>query len=952
MTSWSKPTPQQIELAVANLKGNLREQFFSKLRNPEWFDCLNQSSLLSYNINTDDSGTEYREWSALQYLSNIAKEIPDKVMTLIQPILTEMNEQENVNLWLVQNCLFLSIHMPDKYFVQIINQYNRFVKKSKNIGWQDLEQLKIIFRRAKEIDETLAIDLSKNILSVTLEEECEGEWHHFTPHIKLPNTGYDYQETLKIIQNIFSEDSIKLLTIFITIISQDLIKLLSTENIQSYYSSFNIKRTAIEDHSQDKYKKDDPIYILVSAIRDLSLSILRNNQLNEINSMLDILEKSNSPICIRIILHLLRVSNNIPPHVLYKYITDPQIFDNLQYRYEYFHLIQDRFPQLPSDVQDKIFDLINKGANEISEKEKSNNSLTEKECWLLEKLTPIRYSLPQHIENKYKHILYDEFGNERILKKHPDLVFWSETKWGYTSPLEEEQLEKKSIDEIIEYLNSWKPNESYDINAPEVRGLAESIRIDSIKNPDKYLNGLEKFKEIQDPTYIHYLLSGIQESKNITEEQWKNIIIFGEWISKQNNIFENKNRYRDGDSNWYNAKTSLIELFMKAFKDEKKLTNIEENIVSKVYQILKDFSLARDPYLDKHHDKGDADHLTIAINTLHGRSIDAIIKYARWLKNNNKPLKDVENVLDKLFNNNLYLETYAMLSCMLPLLHYMLPQLVERNINKLMPEDVEKREVFDVSWKTYLNYSNIFNEMFPLLQNKFIFVLQNNLYSNEDSNEERRISQHLVTYYARNVFELDSCILSLLFDNPNNNQEQQEFIKFIGFSLWNNDGNQDIDINIIQRFQNFWEWFIKRIEGKEQNYINVLSQFERWYQCKKFDKDWVLEQLYNLVVNKGIPMHLFMLEEQLLKDLPLYTRKVFDIVKTLFFSRQEHPFYSRTDLIENIIKYIYENNFPQDPSLKSDKDIFINDYLENCEAWKIDNELKKFSKYLEKRHTV
>lgn len=82
----------------------------------------------------------------------------------------------------------------------------------------------------------------------------------------------------------------------------------------------------------------------------------------------------------------------------------------------------------------------------------------------------------------------------------------------------------------------------------------------------------------------------------------------------------------------------------------------------------------------------------------------------------------------------------------------------------------------------------------------------------------------------------------------------------------------------------------------------------------------------------------------------IYTRKVFDIVKTLFFSKQEYPFYSRTNLVKNMIKYISENNFPQDSSLKSDKDIFINDYLESCEAWKIDNEFEKFSKYLEKNY--
>ena len=69
MSSWKKPTQEQIKLVLANLKGNLIQQFFAKLENPEWFEILKEQNLLWYSINTNDYGQEYKEW-----IVNIFKE--------------------------------------------------------------------------------------------------------------------------------------------------------------------------------------------------------------------------------------------------------------------------------------------------------------------------------------------------------------------------------------------------------------------------------------------------------------------------------------------------------------------------------------------------------------------------------------------------------------------------------------------------------------------------------------------------------------------------------------------------------------------------------------------------------------------------------------------------------------------------------------------------------------
>ena len=140
---------------------------------------------------------------------------------------------------------------------------------------------------------------------------------------------------------------------------------------------------------------------------------------------------------------------------------------------------------------------------------------------------------------------------------------------------------------------------------------------------------------------------------------------------------------------------------------------------------------------------------------------------------------------------------------------------------------------------------------------------------------------------------------------------------------------------------------LQKIKGEESTYKEVLSQFERWYQCDKFDEKWIIDNLHNLVVNFDVPIQLFMIEDNLLRDLPKFPRKIFDIISKLIISSKQRLFVSNKSFVEELVKYIFENDFPEDNKLKLDKDVFINKYLENCEGWQVDMETEKLSRYLE-----
>ena len=627
------------------------------------------------------------------------------------------------------------------------------------------------------------------------------------------------------------------------------------------------------------------------------------------------------------------------------------IFDNSTYHHEYYLLIQEKFNLLSAENQNIILDYIDKGPDgKYYEADDQILSAQRKNIWRLRKLTPIKKYLSQDMLDKYHTILYNDKGEEVEYSDHPDMLFWMESGF-ISSPLNTDELSEKTVEEIVEFINSWK---SDDMVSHKI-GLAEDLRNDSISNPNKYLNCLEKLKAIEDPTYIHYILSGLRDAKTITNAQWQNIIEFSQWIVEQNSVFKNRSKFHDDDSDWQNAKAVVADLLSKAFRYKENLEDFDEKYLDKAFAIFKKLCFTEDKYLEKKVKEEKTvnnlgDYLTSAINSLHGKSVEGLVLYLIWSKNNNKPLEDIATVIDELFKNPKYLETYAIFAHMLPWIHYALPTITENNIDNLFPEDSEKRHLFEATFATFVDYSQVYNDTFHLLKSKFTYVLENQIYSNNEQTktEDSQVSKFLAICYGRGLFDLDSEIIKLLFNDHNNYQKQVEFINYIGFSMWNRDNpDQIIAQEVINRFVKLWEWLLQEIKGKEIKYTEVLSQFERWYQCNQFDEQWVIDNLHNLVVGHNVPIQLFMIEDNLLRDLPKFPRKIFDIVSKLIISSKQRLFISNKSFIEELVKYIFENDFTDDPKLKSDKDAFIDKYLANCEGWQVDMETEKLSRYLE-----
>lgn len=959
-TTPEEPSEKEILFVFKLLKDNLKTYFLSKLENPSWFQTLFDGGMLEYSKEyNEELKDEIYSWDALPYLSKMASVIPEQVFDFMEPLINKINDVSIESPWLVK-VIILSVapEMPDKQFKAIMTAFTSYIYKTPFTDLFDFTTLKSNLIRFKRLDPAQALNLTEALLSLQI--KSVGEYGSTEVVSKYGyNDYYRYQEMLKIFQEIYNKQKLKLFSVLVKIFDETIYKTCTQEEREKYDNSVYMDRPAIEDCEQNR-NSSGPEHFAIDAMRDIALSIISTNKKDETNKVFDLLQTSKSPILVRLYLFLLSVTDVCDKKILSESLTNYEFFDGLNYHHEYFHLLNKKFKKLSKTAQSVILKYIEDGPTGDCYKNSEDNDFAKERQnrWKFKHLTPILGSLTKKQKEQFKDILFDDTGKPIIPGDHPDFLAWMSgfITVKHESPLKAEEIQKSSVAKIIKTMQEWQPAPDTWHGKPDREGFAEAIKQDVLNTPKKYISSLGKLTTITEPTYIRAILRGIIESGSKTSDDWVKIIDFIDWVAKQNETFDDRKSFHDGDQDWYWTKQEVASLLNSAFVKDSSIGKTDEQLIEKSFDILYSLINAEDKLLE--NKKGEVcsgdNYINRAINSIHGQALDSLLTFALWLKNNNKPIDQVEALLTDIVQHPKYIDSLAIIARALPWVHLSMPEFTEKNIDILFPESKEQQYILDVTWPTFVLYTHAYEDMFRLMKGKFFYVLKNHLYSDKDKKRtDKQIARHLILYYAWGLYDLDSEILSFLFDDMANKEEMVSFVNLIGFMLYQAKSNNDnVSDEILQRFIDFWEWFIEHIKGKESDYKDVLKEFERWYQCGKFTKgNWGLKHLHRLVAddNLKISMSNFMLEEILVTDLSENPRLVFDIVSRLAFRGARFDSFRRNGLIEQTLEYIKNHDFPEDETLKSEKDNFISKLLQNADSWELDDASTRFEKYREDR---
>jgi len=875
MLSWKKPTPEEVDRAVALLGGYEQHYryFFDKLANPEWIAPLLSKGFFSNppHVRLDDNQriVATPPWPASHYLARMAPLAPELVLHVILKI------PPTKNTWVQEDLLDAALGMPANLAVQLVPKIKEWIETPRLALRSDkIGALISLLARGGEIP--AALDLARTALAVIPGEEITiglpGKETHQTrrdPQARFDN--WYYGEILKkYIPDLVKAVGIEAFELLCDLLHTAL-QVRRTEGEQQNPQDYShIWHRAIEDHSQNQTFGISGL--LISAVRDAAESIERSDPA-KIPQLVSILESRKWNVFQRIALHLLRLRPDVAFPLVAERLTNRQLFDDRVFRHEYFLLLHSQYTTLIPEQQRQILTWIEKGPDtkiirenrkEFTGEEPSEEDIKKYvEYWQLEHLVPLKDVLPEDWKTRYKNLV-GKLGEP----EHAEFASYNTSWVGPTSPKTSDDLRAMSVEEVISFLKSWKPSEDHWSPSPE--GLGRVIMTVIEADPQKFALESYRFQDTH-PTYVRSLISGLRNALGQNRTfSWSQVFAFCQWVVRQSWQGQPEtSKGLDRDPHWGWARKSIAELLQAGFGGG--AAEIPFDARTQVWDILE--PITHDPEPDEKYEAeagADIDPSHISINTTRGEAMHAVVRYALWVRRHIEgdegaqerltrgfdEMPEVREVLDAHLQEDFSLGIRSIYGRYFPWLLLIDRDWASAHVAKIFPLQPEQGRFFSAAWESYILFCPAFDNVFDALEPVYRHVV-NELRDDTETrrhDEDHQLAQHLMTFYWRGKINFNETERLLVeFWQKANIQARTHAIEFIGRSLANT--KDEIPAEISARLKLLWGHRLSFAVGSRnlKEYQDELAAFGWWFIAEKLESDWEIAQLKEvLLVGKKI----------------------------------------------------------------------------------------------------
>jgi len=127
MRSWKKPTPEQVEKAIALLAyAEHYRYFFDKLENPEWLEPLWKKGFFKQPpepMQDEEEGTiRFPPWPEARYLVRMAKYKPE----LVAQIIKDMEDTKNISV--IEDLVDAALAIPPEISATLVEKALKWAK--------------------------------------------------------------------------------------------------------------------------------------------------------------------------------------------------------------------------------------------------------------------------------------------------------------------------------------------------------------------------------------------------------------------------------------------------------------------------------------------------------------------------------------------------------------------------------------------------------------------------------------------------------------------------------------------------------------------------------------------------------------------------------------------------------------------------------------------------------
>jgi hypothetical protein len=659
---------------------------------------------------------------------------------------------------------------------------------------------------------------------------------------------------------------------------EDALRLSRWEDEEGQDDYSYIWRPAIEDHEQNL--DSDIRGALVAAVRDAAIRHVTRNP-DQLEATILPLE-SRSTVFRRIALHVLAsITNGL--ELASARMADRGLFDDHRVRHEYATLLRARFGELDAADQSQILSWIEAGPDldEYRQRRTASDGAppTADEVaryadhWRRDRYSFIEDDLDHDTRARYRELV-DRIGEP----EHADFVSWSSSWVGPESPATADELSKRSVDGVIDYLRRWRPDDDNGRSfGPSIEGLGRVFSEVVAARATDFADLAPNLIDL-DPTYVRGFFSGLESA--LREEvsfPWAGPLALALAVTEHPFEPDVEVEDRDRDPGWRWCRGQIGSLLRSGLTN--KPNRVPFDLRATAWKVIR--RLTEDPNPSAEHEArygGDnMDPLTLSINTNRATAMHAVVEYALWCRRELESLgEDVSRGFElmpeaaEVLDRHLHPEVDASLAVRavygrwLPWLLLLDQAWTIERLPLLFPYQ-DNETLAETVWDTYIAWCPPYDSVFRALQGQYRAAIDR-VPSNREAGSfghdsvDAKLGQHLVTLYWRRV--IDREVLERYFARADD-RLAAVVMGFVGRALRDTAG--ELSASAAERMQDLWEWRFSETAPHPEEHALELRAFGTWFASGKLDDRWALDALERSVELVGAPTFGHLVVERLVE---------------------------------------------------------------------------------------
>ena len=835
--------------------------FFDSLKTADWAQPLAKAGFFKHPPelvrDEEKNSITFPQWPESRYLARIAAKDPDTVCEIILHVLPTQN------IFVHADFIDAALAMPPDLAIKIVPLVRSWIKSQYQLFLPEkVGELMAKLARSGKTEEAFFIaGLLLDILpDPRVDSESEIVFLSPRTHFNI----WEYEQIVnKYTPDLVTADSERSLKLFCELLK----KAINLSHRQSDdgkeirdYSS--IWRPVIEDRDQHQRGPHELNDLLVTLIRDTADSMMPTNG----KSVLNLLESQPYTVFKRIGFHLRNKWPDVDAAGTNSMILNSDYICDPEYKHDLFHLLKNRFGNLPDDIKQQYLGLLDKEADQIRNEQLQKSETEERadqiaRYWLYGKLYPIQGSLSDEWRPRFV-ALQQELGNNA----NPDVLSESVGWVGPTSPKTADELRSMGITELVAYLKSWKPSSKWMSPTPE--GLGRELSSIVSADPERYAGRASDFQGVP-PTYIRHLVTGFREAKKQEKAfVWEPVLQLCQWAVNQQSEIETELSDFDADSKWSPTRQAIADLMSTGLETGD--GEIPFSFRATVWRIIELITHDAEPTVEYEAKYGGSNMspMMLSINTVRGCAMHAVVSYAVWVRRNNdlqsgiKEIKgfdimpEVREILERHLDPS-YDRALAVRSVYgekIPFFVWLDRKWAVENLGKIFPVDESLRDLRNAAWQTYIIYAGLYTDVFEVLRAEYVRAIDElgqDTTKNRESPAER-LAEHLMAFYWHGQIDLKQrdSLLEKFYEKASILVKARA-LEFLGRSLC--DTKETIKPEVLARLRQLFEYRLQVIrDGSSESASGELVPFGWWFSSQRFEDNWAIARLKEVLELAGM----------------------------------------------------------------------------------------------------